>query len=133
MVPDHEGTWQKLQEMTVEWRKLSHHQLLPHRLHQAVLYFFGQRVKDAGGPIISAGEAVLAKLLAKEIKFLITSEASDHRIASTFGAEGHWLDRAFLNLLRSADEHATSDFFTAVSNSATKTKQLFENRGTLAL
>ena len=101
MAPDQDGTWEKLQGMAVEWKELSHHNLLPHRLHKAVENYSGQRTKDEGELGISAGEAVLAKLMAEEIKSLIKKGESDHSIALEFGAEGHWLDRAFLHTLRS--------------------------------
>lgn len=101
MAPDGNGTWDKLQEMAVEWKELSHHNLLPHRMHHAVEYYFAQGAKDVGEPHISAGEAVLAKLIAKEVKFLIEKGESDHAIALVFGTEGHWMDRTFLNTLRS--------------------------------
>lgn len=100
MTPDRDGTWDTLQEMALEWNDLSHYDLLPLRLHQAVEYYFAQGAKDVNEPNISGAETVLTKLMAKEIKLLIDKGESDHAIALAFGSEGHWLDRGFLNRLR---------------------------------
>lgn len=93
--------WEILHDMVAEWVKLSHRNVLPHRMHQAVAYYFAQGAKNADKrPPISDGQEVLARLMAKEIKFLIEKGETDHAIALAFGTEGHWLDRAFLNTLR---------------------------------
>ena len=95
MAPDGNGTWEKLQEMALEWKELSHHNFLPHRMYHAVEYYFAQGAKNLGKPNVSAGEAFLAKLIAEEVKLLIEKGESDHAIALVFGTEGHWLDNAF--------------------------------------
>ena len=92
----------------LNWKELSHHNFLPHRIYPVVEYYFAQGAKNLGEPNVSAREEFLAKLIAEEVKCLIEKGESDHAIALVFGTEGHWLDRAFLNTLRSiTDGHRT--------------------------
>ena len=99
--------------MIPKWRNLSSSDLLPHSTHSAVHKSFANlndndstsnvmmlAITGEGNRYSSNAEDVLAKLMAAKIKSLHQKGETDSTIALTFGNDGFWLDRGFLNRIR---------------------------------